>query len=412
MTYKESLDYLYSQLPMYQRQGKSAFKKDLTNISLLCEHFHDPHNGFASIHIAGTNGKGTVAHMLAAVFQEAGLRVGLYTSPHYKDFRERIKINGEYIPKRKVSRFVKLVKERVADIRPSFFEITVAMAFFYFKNEQVDLAIIETGLGGRLDSTNIITPQLSIITNISLDHQSMLGDTIREIANEKAGIIKKGVPVLIGERQVETTKIFEEAAIEKNAKIYFADDLDNGIGVEEGQKLIPNPYEAINSKTVRAAVAIWNKEKLGIRIGESMVNTALKSYKSTTNYIGRWEILNERPLIIADSAHNESGISILVNQLLKSYKPHNMHFVIGFVKDKPLNKVLSLFPTQSTYYFCHAKIARALPSQDLQRSASNYNLKGKTYASVKEAVSAAQSLAHKDNIVIICGSIFVIGELT
>jgi len=411
MTYKQTLEYLFSQLPMYQRQGKKAFKKDLTNIKLLCNHFENPQSAFPSIHIAGTNGKGTVAHMLAAIFQSAGLRVGLYTSPHYKDFRERIKINGEYIAKRKVSSFVKKVKDQLDTIRPSFFEITVAMAFDYFRSEKVDLAIIETGLGGRLDSTNIINPKLSVITNISLDHQSMLGNTIRKIAREKAGIIKKRASVIIGERQPETTIIFTKVADQKKSRIYYAEDLIADPKRKRNKKQIVNPYERLNSRTAKAVISVWNNEKIGKHISAAKLSIGIKEYRSISNYIGRWQVLGIEPLILADSAHNEGGISLLVKQILESNHPSELHIVLGFVRDKPLDKVLALLPKESSYYFSHAKIPRALPAKDLKEQASSFNLKGKAYSTIASALKTAKKRAKRNEIILVCGSIFLVAEV-
>jgi len=411
MTYKQALDYLYSQLPMYQRQGKKAFKKDLKNIKSLCKYFDDPQDAYPTIHIAGTNGKGTVAHMLSAVFQQAGLRVGLYTSPHYKDFRERIKINGEYIPKRKVSSFTSKVKQQIESLRPSFFEITVAMAFQHFKNEKVDIAIIETGLGGRLDSTNIITPRLSIITNISLDHQSMLGNTLTKIAKEKAGIIKEKVSVVIGEKQKATTKVFANVAKKRGSKIYFAEDIVDDSKGNKGSTPLQNPYETMNARTVRAALAIWNEEKLGIRINKKTISQGIASYRSISNYLGRWQILSKAPLVIADSAHNEGGVSLLVNHLLCFYEPSRMHFVIGFVKDKPLARVLNILPKEARYYFCQAKIPRALPADSLKQEASSFGLVGESFMQTHNAFRAAKRNVATKDIVIVCGSIFVVAEV-
>lgn len=411
MTYKETLDYLYRQLPMYQRKGKQAFKKDLKNIKLLCSHFGNPQTRFPSIHIAGTNGKGTVAHMLCAVFQSAGLKVGLYTSPHYKDFRERIKVNGSYISKRKVSRFTKSVKQQIEVIRPSFFEITVAMAFTYFEEEQVDIAIIETGLGGRLDSTNVITPKLSVITNISMDHQSMLGNTIKKIAKEKAGIIKRDVSVLVGERQADTIDVFTKTAAKKSSRIYFADQLSPLKKSDLGKGPLSNPYLKLNARTVRAAVSIWNLEKLGKHISQKTLSYGIKNFRSVSNYIGRWHVINQKPLTIADSAHNEGGVSLLINQLLKFSEAKKLHFIFGFVKDKPLDKVLDLFPKKASYYFCQAKIPRALSSKDLKSQAASYNLAGRDFKSVKGALRSAKSLANPADTIVVCGSIFVVAEI-
>jgi len=411
MIYQAAIDFLYSQLPMYQRQGKTAFKKDLTNIKLLSNEFENPERSFPSIHIAGTNGKGTVAHMLSAIFQSAGLRVGLYTSPHYKDFRERIMINGSYISKRKVSSFVSKVQAQIDTIRPSFFEITVVMAFDHFRNEQVDLAIIETGLGGRLDSTNIIMPVLSIITNISLDHQSMLGNTLRKIAKEKAGIIKKGVSVLVGEKQSETTAVFKKVAEQKKSKIYYAIDIVSEKKVETNDQKLRNPYEQLNNRTSRAAISIWNQEQLGKQISEQVLEKGIKNYRLISNYIGRWQVLDHSPIVIADSAHNEGGVSLLIKQLLEKNQPTDLHFVVGFVKDKPLDKVLRLFPDKAHYYFTRAKIPRALSPEDLKNQAGELGLKGKVYKTAKGALRSAKRNATANETVVICGSIFIIGEV-
>ena len=410
MNYQETLKYLFSQLPMYQRDGKSAFKKDLKNIKLLCKHFGNPQHAYDKIHIAGTNGKGTVAHLLAAVFQQSGLKVGIYTSPHYKDFRERIKVNGNYINKRQVSAFTKKVIDQIDAIKPSFFEITVAMAFDHFKREKVDLAIIETGLGGRLDSTNIITPKLSVITNISLDHQSMLGNTIRKIAKEKAGIIKKEVPVVIGERQDVSEEVFMKVAKKKASKIWFAADFrTKKIARLETQKL-SDPYLPINTKTARAAIQVWNIEKLGVHVSLKNLQKGILNFKSIAGYIGRWHVLQNKPLVIADSAHNEGGVSLLIQQCLAIKKPKQLHFVIGFVKDKSLEKILSLFPKGASYYFCKAKIARALSASSLAQEAKEVGLEGRAYKSVKTALAAAKRKANLDESVIVCGSIFVVAE--
>jgi len=401
MNYKETLSYLFSQLPMYQRQGKTAFKKDLKNIKLLCRHFGNPQEAFESIHIAGTNGKGTVAHILSAVFQEAGLKVGLYTSPHYKDFRERIKINGEYISKRKVSGFTKKVMK----------EISVAMAFDYFRNESVDLAIIETGLGGRLDSTNVITPKLSVITNISFDHQSMLGNTLKKIAKEKAGIIKKGVPVVIGKSQKETNEVFRTTAIKKSAKIFFAKNLIKTYKLKSKSTQIQNPYLQENILTALAAIEIWNKNQLGKKITKKNLDKAISHFRTISNYKGRWQILEEAPLVIADSAHNQGGLSLLIDTLLKHRAAEQVHIVLGFVKDKDLGPILDLFPKRASYYFCQAKVPRALSSDKLLDIAMKHRLRGKSYKSVRSALSAAKKRRKVDDVVVICGSIFVVSEI-
>lgn len=411
MNYKETLTYLFKQLPMYQRKGRSAFKKDLKNIKSLCKYFDNPQHEFDSIHIAGTNGKGTVAHILAAVYQSAGLKVGLYTSPHYRDFRERIKINGEYISKLKVTSFTKKVIDQVDQIKPSFFEITVAMAFDHFRNEEVDIAIIETGLGGRLDSTNIITPKLSIITNISFDHQSMLGNTLKKIAKEKAGIIKKGIPIVIGKNQKETDSVFRKTAKRKSSKIYFAKNLIKTKNKPTKSSQLKNPYLSENIRTAKAAIEVWNNHKLGKKITMKIKDKAIANFRVISNYKGRWQILSNDPLVIADSAHNEGGLSLLLKEISKKYDECQIHFVLGFVKDKELSPLLQKFPKGASYYFCNAQIPRALPSKDLKSLAEEQELYGKSYKTVRSALQAAKRRATKADIIVICGSIFVVSEI-
>jgi dihydrofolate synthase/folylpolyglutamate synthase len=374
-TYQEALQYLSLQLPMFQKKGASALKAGLRNIDDLDEFLVHPHRQYPCIHIAGTNGKGSVAHMLAAVLQATGLKVGLYTSPHYRDFRERIKVNGELATKEFLIDFLNMMQEQVRHIQPSFFELSVAMAFQYFAEQQVDVAVIETGLGGRTDSTNIITPILSIITNISYDHQSVLGDTLEEIAGHKAGIIKEGVPVVIGETQVETEPVFLQEAKEKKAPISFADQIwqvkakgryagKTSFEVFSLQKLwaddllteLSGDYQSRNLQTVLESVAILNKyEGLSRKIMLPPIQKGLLHLRELTRFIGRWQVVQEQPLVILDSAHNIGGMTYAVEQLEKI--PHRqLHFVLGMVKDKDIHKVLKILPAAARYYFAKADI--------------------------------------------------------
>ena len=425
-TYKQTLNFLFTQLPMYQRVGKSAFKKDLSNIKAFSKYLGKPEQNFKSIHIAGTNGKGSTAHMLAAVLQACGMRVGLYTSPHYKDFRERIKINGEYITKKEVIRFVEKHDEFIAKQKPSFFEITVAMAFDYFSNQHVDIAIIETGLGGRLDSTNIIKPLLSIITNISFDHESMLGNTLKKIAGEKAGIIKSKTPVVIGEYHKETASVFKKKAKDKKSRIYFAskslflkketEDLEHTtLHISKSgkvQKYLLNAHGQFQSKnliTVLKSVQILTQD-LGFEISQKQIRMGLKNLKAWTAYQGRWQILEKQPIVIADSGHNEAGLRITMDRI-RRLKFDQVHFVVGFVNDKSLDKLLKLFPASAKYYFCAAKIPRALPVKALLEIAKSYGLTGKTYSSTQTALKAAKKAAQSKDLVFIGGSTFVVAEL-
>lgn len=423
MTYKETLDFLYTQLPMYQRQGISAFKKDLTNIRKLCDLIGNPQNGFTSIHIAGTNGKGSVTHMIGGVLQGYGKKVGMYTSPHYKDFRERIKINGEYISRAEVIQFVERIRPALDEIPASFFEITVAMAFDHFAREGVDVAVIETGLGGRLDSTNILTPILSVITNIGLDHTDMLGDTLELIAEEKAGIIKNGLPVIIGEMQSEIEHVFRDKAAKENAPITYADELIESV-VKEGDHYqvsiidqetlsltspISGPFQHHNIKTALAACIQLSNQGF-INLDLKTISNAFTDLKSATSYIGRWEILGEEPQIIADSAHNVAGLKYVVEKLDQLEKDQ-LHIVLGFAKDKDVKGVLSLFPKDAKYYFAKADIPRGLSSEVLKNIASELGLKGRTYISVKSALSAAKRNANPDDVIYVGGSIFVVAEV-
>ena len=423
--YQETLDWMFNQLPMYQRQGTSAFKKDLTNITALCDGLGNPENKLKFIHVAGTNGKGSVSHIIAGILQSQGYDVGMYTSPHYKDFRERIKINGNFISKRNVIDFINKHKTLIEEVTPSFFEITVAMALDYFAQQQPDYVVLEVGLGGRLDSTNIITPLLSVITNIGLDHQAMLGDTIEEIAVEKAGIIKPNIPVIIGERQEKIKKVFSNIANQKNAPLLYADEIVSISAIAESNtyktveilydddKLkiktdLTAEYQLKNMRTAFAAVRTLETTHK-IKIYSNKVIDFFPSLKSKTYYIGRWQILNNNPLIIADSAHNEDGIKHLIEQIrIIEYK--RLHIIIGTVNDKDVKKMMNLFPIEAKYYFCKANIPRGLNAITLQEIALHNNRKGKVYSSVRKALSAAKLSAHNQDLIIISGSIFVVAE--
>jgi dihydrofolate synthase/folylpolyglutamate synthase len=345
VNYREAVAWLFVQLPMYQRQGKAAYKADLKNIELLTNHLDKPHLKFKSVHIAGTNGKGSSSHMLASILQEAGYSVGLYTSPHLKDFRERIRINGKMISKYHVSQFVTVNKEFFEKHQLSFFEMTVGLAFSYFAKKKVDIAIVEVGLGGRLDSTNIINPELSLITNIGLDHTQFLGNTLTAIAKEKAGIIKENTPIVISEYQKETFTVFKETAKELNAPLFLAANKIN----KDYQTDLLGAYQQLNIKGVIQAIQLL-KDK-GFNISETKIEKGLQKVKSNTGLIGRWDVLQLKPKVVCDTAHNKEGLSIVMKQLLKE-KYRRLHIVLGFVNDKDLNLVLPLFPDSADYYFC------------------------------------------------------------
>lgn len=402
MNYQETLDYLFSKLPMYQRKGATAYKEDIGNIVAASKKLKNPHKKFKSIHIAGTNGKGSVAHMIASIMQESGLKVGLYTSPHLKDFRERIKINGEMIFEENVISFVKENKFIFEKMKLSFFESTVAMAFDYFAKEKIDIGIIETGLGGRLDSTNIINPELSIITNIGLDHTNLLGDSLKKISLEKAGIIKNNVPVIIGRKQKETIEIFREAAKKKNTTLIYSK-------VQKEYKTdLLGTYQKENIDT--AVTAIKELQKQNWKITEEDIKSGLLKIVKNTSLFGRWQILNKSPLIICDAGHNEDGIKKIIKQLNKlEYK--KMHFVYGTVNDKNSKKILSILPTDAEYYFCKPNIPRGLDEAILRDLAYKEGLKGKSYSSVSNAITLAKKNASKNDLIFIGGSTFVVAEV-
>ena len=412
---------------MFSRIGASAFKGDLTNTLKLCEALGNPQRSFKSIHIAGTNGKGSTSHMLAAIMQTAGYKTGLYTSPHLKDFRERIKVNGEMVEEAFVIQFTEQIKPQIEEIEPSFFEITVAMAFTWFAQQNVDIAVVEVGLGGRLDSTNIITPELAVITNIGYDHMNLLGDTLEKIAAEKAGIIKKGIPVVIGETLPETIPVFEAKANELNAPIHFANEarwvadwkqtghiLEVNITdkrtderIQYGLELT-GLYQVKNLLTVLEAVHLLSKT--GWKIDEKQLQHALKNIRKLTGLHGRWEVIHERPYTVLDVAHNEDGIKQLSGQL-EHCNFQKLHIVIGMVKDKDISTVLSLLPKYAYYYFTKAQIPRALRENELAEKAASFNLNGHAFATVMEALQQAVDHAHTDDMILVCGSVFVVGEV-
>lgn len=424
---------------MFQRIGAAAYKADLNNTIAICELLGNPENKFKSIHIAGTNGKGSTSHMLASVLQSAGLKVGLYTSPHLKDFRERIKINarlndkvgqGEVIPEKYVIDFVEKYKADFEKIKPSFFEMTVGLAFDYFANSKVDIAVVEVGLGGRLDSTNVITPEVSVITNISFDHTALLGNSIEKIANEKAGIIKTGIPVVIGETQMDSKSVFIKTAKEKNTSIVFADEIYKAknahqeksnrlflkLDIEKNGKVfyenleseLLGMYQQKNIVTILCAIDKLNEK--GFQLTEEIIRSGMKNTISNTGLLGRWQILSEHPLVIADTAHNEAGISEVLNQI--NHTPHQkLHFVLGMVGDKDISKILLMLPKSAKYYFCKANIPRALPAFELSLEAKKAGLEGEIFACVQDAYIAAKENASEDDLVFIGGSTFTVAEV-
>jgi dihydrofolate synthase / folylpolyglutamate synthase len=411
MNYQQTIDYLFTRLPMFSRIGVNAIKKDITNTVQLCELLGNPHTTFKSVHVAGTNGKGSVSHMLSAILQKAGYKTGLYTSPHLKDFRERIRVNGKMIP-----------KEFVVD-----FEITVAMAFDYFAKEKVDIAIVEVGLGGRLDSTNIITPELSVITNISWDHMNVLGDTLEKIAHEKAGIIKPNIPVVIGETSADTKTVFEKTAASKKAEIIFADQVRSVSGWTyekahlsvEIANLVKNEhhtyyldltgyYQTKNVITVLEVVAQLRAK--GWKISQAHLEKALQHVKKYTGLQGRWEIIHHHPMIVLDVGHNTEGIKQIVVQIeLTDYK--DLHIIIGMVKDKDVENVISLLPKEATYYFTRANIPRAIPEAELLEKGKTKGLNGNHYPDVNTALETARRNAGNEDLILVCGSVFVVGEV-
>lgn len=430
LDYKATLDYLFSQLPMFQRTGPAAYKNTLENTLKLDENYGHPHRKYRTIHVAGTNGKGSVSHMLASVLQAAGYKTGLYTSPHLKDFRERIKINGQMMPESDVVDWVSNFKanNELWKIQPSFFELTVAMAFDYFADQEIDVAVMEVGLGGRLDSTNIISPDVSIITNIGLDHTNLLGDTLQKIAGEKAGIIKRDVPVVIGTTQNETASVFNRKAQEVDTSIYFADqeynvaysmlsmDGKQQLNVQkQGKDVYPQlaldllgQYQHKNIPVVLKAVDLLNEK--GYKITEDNLREGLENVVATTGLLGRWQVIGTNPLTVCDTGHNEDGMKSLVQQL-KNTAYKQLHFIFGTVGDKDPAKVLALLPKQANYYFVKADIARAMDAEELAARAKEFGLIGQVYPSVSEAYKNAQLVADDTDMIFVGGSTFVVAEV-
>ncbi len=432
MNYQQTLDYMFSRLPMFQRIGSAAYKANLDNTITLCKLLDNPERTFKSIHIAGTNGKGSTSHLLASILQSAGYKVGLYTSPHLLDFRERIKINGEKISEEYVVNFVEeyIIPSVENKLELSFFEMTVGLTFKYFADENVDIAVIEVGLGGRLDSTNVITPELSIITNISFDHKALLGDTLELIAKEKAGIIKPYIPVVIGEKQEETKNVFIDKAVEENAPLIFASDIYKAKNlqhknndklvltidiVRKGTVVVTDVecellgfYQQKNIPTVFSAVDVL--KKLNYFITDSNIRLGIKNVITNTGLLGRWQVLGKQPLIIADTGHNEAGIKEVLLQINST--PHKqLHFVLGMVNDKDISAILSLLPKDAIYYFSNANIPRALNANDLAQQAAAFNLNGKVYPSIKDALLSAKQNADIDDLVFVGGSTFTVAEV-
>ena len=403
MTYKETTDWMFSQLPMYQMQGASAYKKDLSNTILLMNHLHNPEAKFKSIHVAGTNGKGSTSSMIASILQEAGYKVGLYTSPHLKDFRERIRINGDKISEDFVIDFIADNKSFFEANQLSFFEMTVGLAFDFFAKKQVDVAIIEVGMGGRLDSTNVITPLLSVITNIGFDHTDFLGNTLSKIAFEKAGIIKSNIPVVIGEYEEETQSVFLDKAKIEDAPIYFAQDNPE----VTYECVLLGDYQRKNLKTVLQAIDLL---KTDFNIEENQIKLGLKNVIQNTGLLGRWQILNTQPFTVCDTAHNSQGLKIVLDQIQK-HTFEALHVVLGVVNDKDLDSILPLFPKNAKYYFCKPNVPRGLDADKLGEKANDFGLIGKVYDSVSEAYMNAKLLAQNTDFIYIGGSTFVVAEI-
>jgi dihydrofolate synthase / folylpolyglutamate synthase len=428
MNYRQTLEYLYAQLPMFHRIGAAAYKADLVNTIALCNLLNNPEKSFKSIHIAGTNGKGSTSHLIASVLQTAGYKTGLFTSPHLKDFRERIKINGKKVPKSYITSFVSQNRKKFRQIQPSFFEYTAVMAFQYFKDEKVDVAVIETGMGGRLDSTNVITPLVNVITNISYDHMAYLGNTLEKIAGEKAGIIKTGVPMVIGETQKETEQVFSRKAEEMKAPIVFADQnlILRRSEIRRGKFIISSldevtaqgdgvpmscPLKGIyQDKNLLTAYQTLKIEGLSLKINEKDIQKGFRNVIRLTGLQGRWQMLKRKPKVICDVAHNEAGISYIIEQLkVEEFKV--LHWVLGMVNDKDAESILILLPKEAIYYFCKANIPRGLDAVELLQKAMSFGLHGDVYPSVKDAYQSALDAAGENDLVFICGSTFVVAEV-
>lgn len=428
MTYTETVEYLYSRLPMFQRIGPAAYKADLSNTIALCKALDNPQESFKSVHIAGTNGKGSTSHLLAAVLQAAGYRVGLYTSPHLKDFRERIRVNGKMIAKEEVVSFVQQYKMEFEKIDLSFFEWTVGLAFHFFREKKVDIAVVETGLGGRLDSTNVVLPEVSVITNISYDHMNLLGNTLEKIAREKAGIIKRDVPVIIGESQPEISHVFVQRASSQRAPILFADKVFSvrkwdvsdvpaphvvaDLGGRAGYRVtvrssLIGDYQKKNFVTVIAVLE--ELRRLGWNVDELAMRKGFRDVAETTGLMGRWQTIGKNPVVVADTGHNEGGIREIITQLKHtSYK--KLHMVIGVVNDKDPAKILSMLPKNATYYFCSFNLPRAMSAEELQVAAGEFKLKGAAFPTVQKALKAAKDQASRNDLIFVGGSTFVVAE--
>ena len=417
MNYSESISFLYAQLPVFHREGAKAYKPGLGNIEALSELLGNPERTFKSLHIAGTNGKGSSSHFIASILQEHGYKVGLYTSPHLFSFTERIKINGHQIAEQWVADFVSNNQNLIEKVRPSFFEWTVIMAFTYFKQQQVDYAIIETGLGGRLDSTNIISPLACLITNISFDHQDLLGDTLEKIASEKAGIIKSHTPVTISEKQDETSAVFLAKALSVNAPLQFASDVVRAsdftfTSPTWGEMKVNSPYLGqYQQKNIRGVLAWCEQIQSIIPLEASKIKSGIERTRLNTGLQGRWEILGERPKIIADTGHNKSGITEIMQQIAQEHFDH-LTIILGMVADKDIDSVLSLFPTEASYYFCQANNPRAISALELQKLAAAKGLNGKVVPSVNEAIALAKLNSTSTDGILICGSTYLVGEIT
>ena len=404
MTYPEALTFLFNSFPTIQKNGWDAYKPGLERVNLLSELLNHPHQNYPCVHIAGTNGKGSVSHLIASILQESGYKVGLFTSPHLKDFRERIKVNGQEIPEQRVVDFVQEFSKEAKIIDPSFFEYTAMLAFLYFNEQKVDIAIIETGLGGRLDCTNIITPILSVITNIGLDHTQFLGTTLTEIASEKAGIIKTKIPVVVGRKNSQTDLVFINTAITNKSSIYFASELDD-VNYEIGLK---GNYQKENLKTVRKSIELL--QNLFWKINETHVVNGLKNVIRNTNLMGRWQVLSENPTVICDVAHNEDGVKQIVKQLLE-FKNSELHIVWGMSKDKNIFEILSLLPKNAKYYWCSANNSRSMDANELKESAVKMGLNGNAYSTVIQAFENAKTNASEKALVFVGGSVFVVAEI-
>ncbi|MCR4770220.1 MAG: bifunctional folylpolyglutamate synthase/dihydrofolate synthase [Bacteroidaceae bacterium] len=407
--YSEYTNYLFSQVPMFQNLGKDAYKEGLENTFLLDEHFGHPHKKFKTIHIAGTNGKGSCSHTIASILQEAGYKVGLFTSPHLIDFRERIRVNGQMISEEYVMDFIDNEKQFFEPLYPTFFELTTAMAFKYFAEQNVDIAVIEVGLGGKLDCTNIISPLLSIITNISYDHVNLLGDTLSKIASEKAGIIKHGTPVVIGEKNIETQGVFKAKAYSEKTKIIFAED--NDINIDNYEFELKGWYQKKNLRTILTAIDELKKNYPStINIKENDIINGLKNVCKNTGLMGRWQVINNKPLTVCDTGHNLGGFTYLVQQI-KSQKCDKLRIVFGMVNDKDIKGVISLLPKNAIYYFTQASVKRAMPSNELKSLAQAYGLYGNAYDNIEQAYTTALHDANENDFIYIGGSSFVVADL-